>query len=129
MKSLVRYERKLIFVKDIDTDPARQFNVSQVKQEFTPGIISRTFVAKIGHNFGQFKIPTDDLILATEILELTDDWARGKEKNEPKCRDIKNVFSRGTSKVILKEDITFDANVLPGGLDLAVKSTIAGKTK
>ena len=43
--------------------------------------------------------------------------------------EIQNLLERGAFKVILKEDITTDSNVLPGRFFLAIKSTEDGEIK
>ena len=44
-------------------------------------------------------------------------------------KEVKGLFERGTFKVILKEEIPKDANVLGARFVLAIKSTIDGKIK
>lgn len=49
--------------------------------------------------------------------------------NDAKRKEIRSLLEKGTSKVILKEEIPPDANVLPGRFVLALKSSIDGKIK
>lgn len=46
-----------------------------------------------------------------------------------KKKEIKGLLERGTFKVILREDVNSDANVLPGHFVLAIKSTKDGEVK
>ena len=43
------------------------------------------------------------------------------------AKEIRGLFDRGTFKVILREEVPTDANVLPGRFILAIKSTEDGE--
>lgn len=61
--------------------------------------------------------------MATEIIDENDERATSPEMNEAKNKESNALLERGTFKVILKEEITPDGNVLPGRFVLAIKST------
>ena len=65
----------------------------------------------------------------TEILDRTDPRANSAKMTEAKKKEIKNLLDRGTFKVILKEDIPHDGNILPGRFVLTLKSNDGGDVK
>lgn len=42
---------------------------------------------------------------------------------DAKCKEIRGLLQRGNFKVILREEVSPDANILPGRFSLAIKST------
>ena len=48
---------------------------------------------------------------------------------EAKKTELRNLLKRGAFKVIVKEDVPLDVNVLPGRFELALKSTEDGEIK
>ena len=80
------------------------------------------------HPLSNFTTPTlDSDIFMTEIIPNSDDRASTPEMLEARAEEIRNLIKRKTFKVILKEDLPADANVLPGRFVLALKSTVDGK--
>ena len=63
----------------------------------------------------------------TEIIDPKDPRATLPEMTAAMKKEIKNLLDRGTFKVILKEDIPPDGNVLPGRFVLAIKSKEDGE--
>ena len=125
----VDYNRKLVFVRDVKIGQARPFNVAQVKPYLSPEVLSYLLLTDIEIGLSCFKSPVDSGCYMTEIIDPTDDRATSKEMQAAKKLEIKNLLERGTFRVLLKEEIPQDGNVLPGRFVLAIKSTIDGKVK
>ena len=70
-----------------------------------------------------FGSPDEDEVYLTEIISKGDNRANSKEMTKAKRQEIMSLLERGTFKVILREEIPKDANVLPGRFVLALKST------
>lgn len=104
--------------------------MAQVTAYFTPELLPHAFINDLEQGFKQFRSPDEeDWIHLTEVLDPDDDRAIGKEMDDAKKNEIKNLLEKGTFKVILKEEIPHDGNVLPGRFILVIKSSIDGKTK
>ena len=71
----------------------------------------------------------EDWVFLTEVLDPDEYRAIGKEMTDAKKQEIRNLLERGTFKVILKEEIPSDANVVPGRFVLTIKSSLDKKVK
>lgn len=100
-----------------------------MKPYFQPETLAHTLQTDVSTGLKSFKSPSEDFTLAVEALDPIDDRARGPEMNEVKKAEICAFLERGTFKVLLREEVSHDANVLPGRFVLSLKSTIDGKTK
>ena len=118
-----------MFLQDVRVGQARPFNIAQVKRYYKPEQLSATFMADLRNSIQYFESPKDDDIYMTEIIPNQDVRAKSHEMTEAKRQEIKNLLKRGTFKVLLREDIPRNANVLPGRFVLAFKSTEDGKLK
>ena len=65
----------------------------------------------------------------TEIIDRQEPRADSLDMTEAKKKEIRNLLECGTLKVILKQDIPSGANILPGRIVLAIKSTEDGEVK
>ena len=65
----------------------------------------------------------------TEIIPLGDPRAYSAEMTAAKKAEIRSLLERKTFKVILKEELPTNGNILPGRFVLAIKSTEDGKIK
>ena len=115
--------KKLAYVQDVKIGAARPFNVVQVKPYYAADTLAHSFMLDLGQSLRQFGSPQEQEFFLTEIIENSDPRANSKEMENAKAKEIRNLLSRGTFKVILKEDIPPDGNVLPGRFVLAIKST------
>lgn len=111
-------ERKLVFVSHSATRLETTFNFAQVRPYLEPKTLAHTHLAYIFTVLNNFKSPSEDLILAVEVLDPNDDHARGPEMSEAKKAEIRALLGRGTFKVVLREEVQSDANVLPGSFVL-----------
>ena len=124
-------EKKLVYVKDVKIGAARPFNVSQVKRYLTPDMVAHCFMSDLGDNLRKFGTSANDdsEVYLTEILNPNDPRSDSIEMGEAKKAEIRSLLERGTFKVILREDIPRDGNVLSGRFVLTIKSTEYGKIK
>lgn len=65
----------------------------------------------------------------TEVNNAADPRAHSPRVQDAKKTEIRDLLERGTFKIIFKEDIGPDGNVLPGGFVPAIKSTENGQVK
>jgi len=122
-------ERKLVFVQDIEIGAARPFNAAQVKPYFTPDTLAHSFMMELDEHLRQFGSREEQNVFLTEIIDRKDSRATSPEMTAAKQAEVRDLLRRGTFKVILREDVPSDANVLPGRFVLAIKSTEDGKIK
>ena len=104
--------KKLVFVKDSEEGDLRPFNVTQVKPYRTPEQTNHAFMTEILHSVSTFSSPKDEDMCLTEVRPPGDPRCSSKEKTSAKKAEIRNLLKRGTFKVILREGIPNDANVL-----------------
>lgn len=118
-------KRKLVWASDHSRKP---FSITHVKHYHPPDQCAEMFFAKLHKSLSKFTSPnlSDDIYL-TEILHPTDPRASSPEMTEAKKKEIKELLRRGTFKVILKQDVPPDGNVLPGRFVLSIKSKIDGR--
>lgn len=121
--------KKLVYVRDSEVGAARPFSFAQVKPYFAPEVLAQSFMVDIGRGLQQFKSPPKAEVHLTEVLNPRDERASSAGMMKAKKKEIANLMERGTFRVILKEDIPRDGNVLPGRFVLAIKSTEDGETK
>ena len=120
--------KKLVFIYDQPNGTPRPFSIAQVKHNISPSTLSSSFFSDLNHALTPFKSPSiNDDIFITEIIPQKDPRSQTPEMQKAKLDEIRNLMKRGTFKVVLKEDIPDDANVLPGRFVLALKSDIDGK--
>ena len=122
-------EKKQVFIQDSRVGQSRPFNIAQVKRYHQPEQLAETFMADLRNSLQYFQSPEDDDVYLTEIIPNRDERATSVEMREAKLQEIKNLLNRGTFKVILREEIPKDVNVLPGRFVLALKSTEDGEIK
>ena len=115
--------KKLVFVKDSEEGDPRPFNVTQVKAYRTPEQTNHAFMSEVLHSLSDFSSPKDEDMFLTEVLTPGDPRCSSKEMTSAKKAEIRYLLKRGTFKVILRDDIRIDANVLPGRFVLTIKST------
>ena len=123
-------EKKLVYVKDVKTGAARPFNVSQVKRYLTPDMVAHCIMSELGEKLHRFGTSGKDWqVYLTEKLNPNDPRSDSLEMEEAKKAEIRSLSERGTFKVILREDIPRDGNVLSGRFVLTLKSTEDGMIK
>ena len=115
--------KKLVFVQDVRIGQARPFTIAQVKRYHQPEQLSTNFMSDVRNCIRYFGSPEDEEVYRTEIISRSDPRANSREMESARRQEIKNLLERGTFKVILKEDIPKDANILPGRFLLSLKST------
>lgn len=82
---------------------------------------------KFGNTSAEFDSPCD--VLRTEIVTQGDPRAQSWEMTAAKKAEIKSLLDRQTFKLILREELLSDGNILPGCFVMAIKSTGDGKIK
>lgn len=129
-------DRKLVFVSDQNGGPPKPFGFAQIKPFFSNSESSNAFFVDLLESFQKYRSteepavsPEDGQIFLTEVLDPRDERTSLPEMTEAKKTEIRSLLDRGTFKVILKEDIPPDGNVLPGRFVLAIKSTEDGEVK
>ena len=116
--------RRFVHVRDVQVGPAKPFGFAQVKNYLSAESTTESLFAELQDILSAFRSTDDESdIHLTEILQSDDPRTRSAEMSEAKRREIKGLLDRGTFKIILREDIPTDGNVLPGRFVLAVKST------
>lgn len=110
-------------MQDFRVGAVRPFNVAQVRLYCTPETLAHSFFADLGQGVNHFVSPDKDEVFLAEILDRDDTGAHSKQMEEAKCTEIKKLHERVTFKVILREEVPPDVNVLPGRLFLAIKWT------
>ena len=128
----VNEDKKLVYVQDSKIGTARPFNWVQVKPYYVSGTLAHSFMLDLEKGFRKFGHAGDedaDDVFLTEIITKKDPRPKSKEMTEAKKTEIRNLLKRGTFKVVLKEDVPPDGNVLPGRFVLALKSTEDGEIK
>jgi len=123
----VDYDKKLVYIQDVEVGNARPFNVSQVKKYQEPADIAHSFTMGLRDKFDNFATPPEDeSVYMTEIIDVNDPRSCSKKMDDAKRSEIRNLLQRGTFKVILREELPPDGNILPGRFVLAIKSTEDG---
>ena len=122
--------RIVVHVRDAQVRPAKPFEFAHVKRYLSPESTTESLFAELQDIFSAFRSTIDENdIHLTEILQSDDPRKSSAEMSEAKRREIKGLLDPGTFKIILREDIPPDGNVLPGRFVLAVKSTEDGEVK
>lgn len=124
-------EKKLVYIQDAKVGAARPFSVTQVKRYILPVDVAHSFFQDIGRGLQYFTSPADDdnSVFLTEVLDPTDPRTSSIQMTTAKRAEIRGLLERGTFRIILREEVPPDANVLPGRFVLAIKSTEDGETK
>lgn len=119
---------KKAFVRDSNIEAARPFKFAELKRYNTPENIAHSHILDLAKCAGRFATLLEDTF-ATEVLDRGDPRANSPKMVEAKRAEIPNLLKRGTFKIVLKEGVPQDTNVLPGRFVLAVKSTEDGQQK
>ena len=125
----VNYDAKQVFVRDCKVGPARPFSLWQVKPYYDAETVTDSLMCDINKALTHFRSPVESFhteALLTEILHPWDPRSNGPEMTEAKKKEICGLLERGAFKVILKEEVPKDANVLPIRFVLAIKSSVDG---
>ena len=113
-------EKKLVFVQDSTVGAVRPFGQTQVKPYLTADEASTSFFQDLREALTS---AYSQHTFLTEVISPTDPRAYSPQMTAAKRKEIMSLMRRGTFKVILKEEIPPDGNVLPGRFVLAIKST------
>ena len=76
-----------------------------------------------------YKSPDDFEVHLTETPYLKDPRSYSKEMKGAKEKESRDLVSKDTFKVILKQEVSKDGNVLPGKFVLTIKSKENGSIK
>ena len=125
----VDYASKQVIVRDCAYGPPRPFSLWQVKPYLRADSIATAFMEDIHAALSSFSSPADFDVHITEVLHPTDPRCHSVEMSAAKKIEIKGLLDRGAFRIMLKEDLPKDANVLPGRFVLAIKSTDDGQVK
>lgn len=71
----------------------------------------------------------ESTVLLTEIINAKDPRANSREMSQVKKDENRGLLDRGTFRIILREEIPQDADVLPGRFVLAINSSTDGQIK
>eukprot|EP00171_Calliarthron_tuberculosum_P007230 IDg7230t1 len=127
-------ERKIVHVRD-KPNSTTPFNIAQVKQYLEPSDLSHSFMSEIRchlsrvYSTEEHTADEGDSVFLTEIIDPGDPRAHSKDMLDAVRKEVKCLFERGTFKVIFREEVTTNANKLPGRFVLAIKSTEDGLIK
>lgn len=86
-------------------------------------------MCELNDHFHQYSTPKANEIFATEILNDRDSRAYYKYIINAKRAEIKKLLETGTFRIIQREDVPPDGNILPDRLVLIIKSTDDRKIK
>lgn len=81
-------QRELLLVGDQPWNPARPFNVSEVKPYRTPEQLSQAFIVDLDNCLAQFRWPHICDIMATDIIDEHDERATSHEMREARKKEI-----------------------------------------
>lgn len=114
-----------MFVQDSKIGAAMPFNMVQVKKYLTPEVIAHYLGRGAGEKLqksGSYMGSEKDMYF-TELIAADDPKALSLAMCKVKKAEIRNPLGRGTFKVISKEGLPLNGNVLTERFVLAVKST------
>lgn len=112
--------RKLGLVK-IDNDSERLFNLDQIKPYLVPVQHAEKLFSKISIAFEWFESALTNNVFMTEVLDESEKGCRYSTMSSAIQSKIDGRFKRGIFKVILKEVIHVNGNVLSGRFVLLIK--------
>ena len=106
----------------------KPYGLVHVRRYFLPEQIASSFMVQLNDCLTYFRESENDTY-AIEILTSKDPCCHSAEMSEAKKKEIKGLLERTISKIIRREEIPKDANILLGGFVLAIKSTEDGQIK
>lgn len=112
----------------------KPFGTAQVKRYLAPEMTAYVLLEDINQRLTYFREPDTDIdgsthSYPTEVLLKSDPGSKSKEMSEAIKKEVRGLFERGTFKVILREEVPMDGNVLPGRFVLSIKTTEDGEVK
>ena len=153
---LIRFEGKKMLIDVGDKTGPRYFNIAQVKPAKLPSISSLLPPASLPFQFQSTEQPSDTQIqspvpppspsipstttathlphslpvtgrriMMTEVLDTKDPRTNGFE--DAKQKELEGLIGRGTFKLVLREEIESDPNIVPSRFVLAIKHLEDGK--
>ena len=125
----VDYSAKIVHVKDTRDGLPRPYNIAQVKPYLSEVKVSNSFMVDIQKGLGSDSTHEPHDVHLTEVLKPNDPRASSFRMMKAKGEEIKGLLDRGTFKVVLREEILPNGNVLPGRFVLSIKSTEFGDEK
>ena len=120
-------KKKLVYIIEKNGE-VKPYGLVQVRRYYHPEDISRSFLITLNNRLAYYR-DMECVTHATEVLKPYDPRCRSEMMSEVKKREIQGLLNRGTFKIIMREDIPHNANVLPGRFVLAIKSTEDGEIK
>ena len=123
------YGTKIVHVQESQDDLARPYNFAQVKPYISEVNVSHAFLAELHSGLKEYSTDVNGDVFLTEVLSPNDPRASSARMSEAKKAEIKGLLERGTFKVILREEVPPNANVLPGRFVLSIKSTEDGQER
>ena len=101
----------------------RPYNFAQVKPYVSEGDASHAFLVEVYRGLKEYSTDVEDDVFLTEVLSPNDPRASSARMREAKKTEIKGLLERGTFKVIFREEVPLDGNVLPGRFIPTIKTT------
>ena len=84
---------------------------------------------ELRNTLSEYRSEDDVNVFMAEVINENDPRSSFPQMTEAKRQEIRGLLERGAFKVILREEIPPDANVLPGRFVLAIKSADNGQAK
>lgn len=122
-------DRKLIYVANNDTDSPSAFRYTLVKKYLRPSEAATAFFEYLKSVMTHFTETVEDdddghnLIeetFLTESINKEDPQANNSEMTKANKAELLGLIERGIFKLVAQEDISADANVLPGRFVLTI---------
>eukprot|EP00171_Calliarthron_tuberculosum_P003447 IDg3447t1 len=110
-------KKKLVQIQDAPDSLPRPFNVTQVHKYYEPEELSRMHFTELHQTLQHFssnEVEENLQTFLTEIIDTKDPRSTFVAMIEAKQNEICGLLDRGTFKLILREDVPPDANILPG---------------
>ena len=123
------YSSKIVHVKESEQGLPRPYNFAQVKPYVSATKASRAFLLDVQRSLKGFATEESEDAFLTEVLTPNDPRSSSSRMTDAKRAEIKGLLERGTFKVILREEIPPNGNVLPGRFVLSLKSTEDGEER
>ena len=123
------YSSKIVHAKESEQGLPRPYNFAQVKPYVSATEASRAFLLDVQRSLKGFATEESEDAFLTEVLNPNDPRSSSSRMTDAKRAEIKGIMERGTFKVILREEIPPNGNVLPGRFVLSIKSTENGEEK
>lgn len=116
-------KRKLVYIRDKVLGPARPCTVKQVKRYIDTERTSHSLITDLAEKNKRLDQYDEGEVFLSKVVDYNVPRASSREIQDAKKKKNGNLLEGLAFKVILKGDITRDANVLTGSFVLAITST------